>query len=135
LFKPYPFVIKDTLQRCHHSIIIAGIITGNPTNLRAYQKLCKKNIRIKANLIRNLEALSYIVKAICQVMSIVPSRNFVKTNKVGSESELLTSIGSGGGLNPMGCDSHKRCLIWISPIISGERDFANRVLFGGSIFY
>ena len=53
----------------------------------------------------------------------------MKTNKIRPEYEFATSIGSSGGLDPMGSDSHKRCLIWISPIISCEGDFANRLLF------
>ena len=89
----------------------------------------QKKMRIKANFICNLEAIGYMYKAICQVFSIVSPRNFPKTNKVRSESEFATSIGSSGGLDPMGSNSHKRCLIWISPIISCEGDFANRLLF------
>jgi len=83
----------------------------------------------------NLESLSYKYKATCQMIAIVSPWNLVKTNKVRSEYELLTSISSSGGLNPMGCDSHKRRLIGISPIISGEGDFSNRLLLSQLIFY
>lgn len=62
----------------------------------------------------------------------MPSRYNMKSNQISSELKLsLRTMGSSRnstGLNPVGCNSHERCLIGISPHISGERNLPNRFL-------
>jgi hypothetical protein len=107
--KTYPSLAKKTFQSRHHSIIVGSIITGYPPNLYFIRKYSEHD-QIHADLISNVDAISYKKKAMCKMISCMSPRKFVKTDEVRSEFKLLlSSRGSSGrsGLNPMSCDSHK----------------------------
>ena len=124
-----------TLQSSHHGVIIWGIVSCDPTNLKTNTEMILDSSLLqeyfKPYLLSNVETISNKKETMSQMLSMMSAWNMVKSNQVWLQSEKVLHpcwCVFRNRLNPVCSDSHEWSQVWIWPHVSCEGNPSNRTL-------